>query len=103
MEKTKKLLMLENLLKQKMEKLDELHKSHFKDIILANFQPLNDNVMSRLDSQRQSIRILGRDIERTQKAIDIETDKILDRDIANLMMLDKHLEMAKDVEDELSR
>ena len=95
--------MLENLLKKKMEKLDELYVSYLKDITLANFQPLNDNTMNRLDGQRQSIRILGRDIERTQKAIDIETDKILDRDIANLMMLDKRLEMAKDVEDELSR
>ena len=100
MEKTKKLLMLENLLKKKMGKLDELYMSHFKNITLAYFQPLNDNTMNRSDTQIQSIRILGCDIERIQKAIDIETDKILDRDIANLMMLDKRLEMAKDVENE---
>lgn len=78
---TNRLAILENSLKKKNEKFDSQLNAHFADVKNANGQPLNDKrngqrTMNRWERQNDSLRNLKKEIEKTERAIEIEQGKI---------------------------
>lgn len=72
---------LNQSLAKKQARRDVLIDSHIKDVLSANGQPLNDKrdghkTLNRWDKQNDSIRNQIVEIERTERAIQIEQSKI---------------------------
>ena len=83
MEKTKRLLILENSLEKKKKQFDERLQNHFDTVKQANGQPLNDKrngqaTLNKWERQNNSLRNLQESIAKTERAIEAEKGKIID-------------------------
>jgi hypothetical protein len=83
-----RLEILKNSLLKKQKKLDNAFSNHFDDVKSANGQPLNDKrngcqTMSRWDRQSDSIRNLKQEVEKTERAIEREEEKLAFVSIVN--------------------
>ena len=81
--KTKKLKILENLLKKKVTLFDEKFDEYTKCIKEANGQPLNDKrngqaTLKKWDKKNIALLNLKESIKKTKEAIDMEIGKIID-------------------------
>lgn len=78
MNKTKKLIILENSLSKKERELEEKYKTHFDTVKLANGQPLNDKgvagarMLNKWEKQSEGLRRMEKEIEKTKDAINDE-------------------------------
>lgn len=87
-QKTSRLSILENSLAKKKAKEDAAFKTHFDSVKAANGQPLNDKrngaaTLKKWDKQSEAIRNAQADIEKTERAIEREKDKIANVSVAN--------------------
>lgn len=83
MEKTKRLIILENSLEKKKKQFDERLQNHINTVKQANGQPLNDKrngqaTLDKWERQNDSLRNLKESIAKTEDAIDREKGKIID-------------------------
>lgn len=72
---------MNNSLEKKKKVLDEKFDSYFSDVGKANGQPLNDKrggqaTMNRWDRKSDAIRLQKSEIEKTERAIESEQNKI---------------------------
>lgn len=101
MEKTKRLIILENSLEKKKNKFDEKLQNHIDTVRQANGQPLNDKrngqaTLNKWDRQNESLRSLQESIKKTENAIENEKGKITDCDFAKSTLPSKAIEMIND-------
>lgn len=83
MEKTKRLIILENSLEKKKKQFDDKLQNHINTVKQANGQPLNDKrngqaTLNKWERQNDSLRNLKESIAKTEDAIDREKGKIID-------------------------
>jgi hypothetical protein len=87
MQKSKRLEILEASLIKKEASLNAKFENHFSSVKQANGQPLNDKrngqaTLNKWDRQNESIRNQKASIEKTQKAIEKEKNKIKEVEFA---------------------
>jgi hypothetical protein len=83
MEKTKRLIILENSLEKKKKQFDDKLQNHIDTVKQANGQPLNDKrngqaTLNKWERQNDSLRNLQESIAKTENAIEIEKGKIFE-------------------------
>ena len=83
MEKTKRLIILENSLEKKKKQFDNKLQNHINTVKQANGQPLNDKrngqaTLDKWERQNDSLRNLQDSIAKTENAIEVEKGKIIE-------------------------
>lgn len=98
--KTKRLEILENSLKKKNEKFDAKLDEHFASVKATNGQPLNDKrngaaTLNQWERQNESLRTAKREIEKTERAIEREIDKIESVEYINTLLPEPFLKLVE--------
>lgn len=88
---TKRLEILEGSLVKKKAAFDQSIEAHFADVKRANGQPMNDKrnghaTLNRWEKQSDALRNKQEGIEKTERAIEREKDRILDAENALAVM-----------------
>ncbi|MFL1896765.1 hypothetical protein ACJRPK_13750 [Aquimarina sp. 2-A2] len=83
MDKTKRLIILENSLEKKKQQFSDKLQHHFDTVKQANGQPLNDKrngqaTLNKWEKQNDSLINLNESIAKTEDAIEREKGKIID-------------------------
>lgn len=98
MEKTKRLIILENSLEKKKKQFNDKLQNHIDTVKQANGQPLNDKrngqaTLNKWERQNDSLRNLQESIAKTENAIEVEKGKIIECESVKNSLPDAILEM----------
>ncbi len=98
MEKTKRLIILENSLEKKKKQFNDKLQNHIDTVKQANGQPLNDKrngqaTLNKWERQNDSLRNLQESIAKTENAIEFEKGKIIECESVKNSLPDAILEM----------
>lgn len=98
MEKTKRLIILENSLEKKKKQFNDKLQNHIDTVKQANGQPLNDKrngqaTLNKWERQNDSLRNLQESIAKTENAIEVEKGKIIECESMKNSLPDAILEM----------